>query len=609
MSKNHVLSQRNGERGFSLLQLTIIISVLSIIAVSALPHGEKDSVTEKYRVTSERLTAIENALKGYRAAYGKLPCPADSTLEISFSFFGQSAASPTNPCTGGSPTSTFGPTSGVVGGMIPVRDLQLPVDYAFDGFDNRFTYVVDFAKTDVAACQTAYRSSTDGVIEIRDDPVLANSYSKPAMYAVISHGENSHGAFPMNANTTIAGRFNATNSGTVSDGERLNAFVNAAFALTVSNVLVSKPRDATFDDMLLYGNKCCEGSICNPDAIVPDLYVTTTASPYFHTYSVGSGNVFTKLTDPSSVGTVNNTKISIEKSNQYVVKNSSAAPYMEFYKTLGLVVNKLADYSDAAVATNNGQIMDMRISPSGTYIALAGNSMPGVQLKILKRTGDVFSLLVTPSGPDAVDGASHFSVSWDSTSNYLATTHFTAPYFRIFSRNGDVFTRSTGVTINGAYPGTEAYDAEFSKTQGYLAFADATAGLVIYKHSGSTFTLLAGAEGAQNQISTTATRVAWSHDSRFIAVYHNIAPWIGIYERSGDVFNRIITGPNANGLDVAVANDITDMSFSNDSKYLAVARTASPYLVIYKRNGSYFEKLPDLVPALTARVTSVTWKN
>ena len=85
----------------------------------------------------------------------------------------------------------------------------------------------------------------------------------------------------------------------------------------------------------------------------------------------------------------------------------------------------------------------------------------------------------------------------------------------------------------------------------------------------------------------TGYGVDFSHDSTYMAVAHNVTPFITIYKRNGDVFTKL---PDPETLP---ASTVEGVSFSHDSTYMAVAHWATPFVTIYKRNGDVFTKLPN----------------
>ena len=74
----------------------------------------------------------------------------------------------------------------------------------------------------------------------------------------------------------------------------------------------------------------------------------------------------------------------------------------------------------------------------------------------------------------------------------------------------------------------------------------------------------------------TGSGCSFSTDGVYLAIAHNISPFITIYKRSGDTFTKL-TNPST--LPTGTGNGC---SFSTDGVYLAISHATSPYITIYK---------------------------
>jgi hypothetical protein len=144
-----------GERGFSLIMVSILLTVAALIFVSVLPGQEAGDANQKTLNSITKLERIEEATRSFMAFHGRRPCPADGQYVENTANFGLEAATP-GTCTGGTPSAPLGPDIGtgyIVGGTIPTRSLGLPDEYAYDDFGRQFTYVVDIRATSLSACR------------------------------------------------------------------------------------------------------------------------------------------------------------------------------------------------------------------------------------------------------------------------------------------------------------------------------------------------------------------------------------------------------------------------------------------------------------------------
>src|SRR5579875_64478 len=134
----------NSQAGFNLIQISILLTVASLVMVAVLPSPQS---TVKNNATSVvKMNAILTALRQYQAATGVLPCPADPTLAMGDNNWGRAAANPgaTGNCIGGIPAAAYADTTSHIAlGMVPVFALGLSADYALDGYGRDITYAVD----------------------------------------------------------------------------------------------------------------------------------------------------------------------------------------------------------------------------------------------------------------------------------------------------------------------------------------------------------------------------------------------------------------------------------------------------------------------------------
>ena len=78
------LSEARGYRGFSLIELSIVLIVFALLAGSLLPlaSGQRQQ-QEELRAARQLEQALE-ALYAHAVVYGHLPCPADPALAAAY---------------------------------------------------------------------------------------------------------------------------------------------------------------------------------------------------------------------------------------------------------------------------------------------------------------------------------------------------------------------------------------------------------------------------------------------------------------------------------------------------------------------------------------------
>lgn len=180
------------QAGFTLMELGISLIVLSLLASGVLTIITQKARLEKQSEIKMKMDAIESALLEFRKANGYLPCPANAALTEVNANFGYQGA--TTACVGGSPAATFNDGVNTVGGMVPVRNLKLPDNYAYDPWGGRFLYVIDVRARNTTTFATTRLTSTGlGSITVKD--ATGGNRTTAAAALVLSFGPNGHGAY------------------------------------------------------------------------------------------------------------------------------------------------------------------------------------------------------------------------------------------------------------------------------------------------------------------------------------------------------------------------------------------------------------------------------
>ena len=115
--------------GFSLIEQAIIISLLSIIAISLNKYNEKQDFNHKFKETKRRFTVIQLAIeetylnKIIRSNFHDFLCPGDLNGKvncINFKFLYKSQI--------------------LLSGYVPFKSLNLPEYYSYDSWGNKIKY-------------------------------------------------------------------------------------------------------------------------------------------------------------------------------------------------------------------------------------------------------------------------------------------------------------------------------------------------------------------------------------------------------------------------------------------------------------------------------------
>lgn len=151
----------------------------------------------------------------------------------------------------------------VAAGMVPVRTLGLPDEYALDGWNRRIMYEIDVTATNTRSCRNRQYGGANGAVQIQ------SSYSSDtsntidySMWALVSYGKDGHGAYTLQGSSTRNNVYLSSDSDTLN-----NAAVNSSFVNSFTGKLVKKTPTSTFDDIVWYQdstkNTCCVGKQCN----------------------------------------------------------------------------------------------------------------------------------------------------------------------------------------------------------------------------------------------------------------------------------------------------------------------------------------------------------
>lgn len=247
------MQKNKGSRAFSLVELSISLAIIGMIVSSALSVALTGDSGSKKHETIAKMEKIEEALAGFLAYNLRLPCPADGTLATTNANFGLEGTR--TPAAGGATCTqsnfTSGATRYIEGGVVPVRTLQLPDDFMFDGWGRRIFYAVPSGFTNNQITNTTCDGTTstacfidkDGQYSINIKDGSGANLTDQAAYLLLSYGENGHGAYPKNGGATRINGFANTGNPyrTSSPAEMENAeFSNAGAATAFDHEFIDK---------------------------------------------------------------------------------------------------------------------------------------------------------------------------------------------------------------------------------------------------------------------------------------------------------------------------------------------------------------------------------
>lgn len=219
------MRQSASQRGYTLIELAIVVGILGIILGSGLEFYNRLLESRKVEVTHTRMAVIERALEEYYTLEKALPCPADGSLPRGNPEYGVASS-----------YNTGNNTCEVTSGTVPIVDLHLPDEYMLDGWNRRFSYRI----AQGMGLQSDFESPFNkGDITVRDLDGNDLTSISPAVYVLISHGQNGVFARKINGGTPI--------TGVVAGGEQDNDGNDKTYTYG--------PLSYNYDDILSYKGK------------------------------------------------------------------------------------------------------------------------------------------------------------------------------------------------------------------------------------------------------------------------------------------------------------------------------------------------------------------
>ncbi len=251
--------------GFSLIELSVVILIISILAAGAISVSGVFLVNAKNKQTKDKMEVIYKALGNYVAKNYYLPCPASLELDKSSSSYGdeEGDTATTNTARTCSEAGVYksSDVGNIVYGMVPVTALGLSDDMAVDGFGTRFGYVVNnylaspnYSNTTGGFSEGFSYYSEIGSQMIQINQATTGNVIQKVAFAIISHGANKYGGFSPNSTTQ-----NSTSG--ASSEESYNYISNvvttqADFGQNPDHAslvtFTASDNDDQFDDMVFY---------------------------------------------------------------------------------------------------------------------------------------------------------------------------------------------------------------------------------------------------------------------------------------------------------------------------------------------------------------------
>jgi competence protein ComGC len=224
------------KQAFTVIELAVVIIVIAVLMITTISSSKSLNVNAKNKITKDKMRIIYLSLGQYLVKNKKLPLPVPLTLTKS-NIFTDTA---TSSCNLG--------TADLCYGGVPIKELELPIDLAIDGFDNKIEYIL------LKSLNTSYVSSVNK-IEIAEkmsgaDKVIVAVNSRPDVAIVLmSRGENNAYAYSFeNCTTTQCNKNSITSPSSSEQNNHDIVHLSSQF----NKFYIADYDDPNFDDIILY---------------------------------------------------------------------------------------------------------------------------------------------------------------------------------------------------------------------------------------------------------------------------------------------------------------------------------------------------------------------
>ena len=296
------------------------------------------------------------------------------------------------------------------------------------------------------------------------------------------------------------------------------------------------------------------------------IYLATTSTDAAHYIEVykWDDNEFILLSDALSHTPASGCYTSsFSPDGAYLAIGSISDPRLMIFKRSGDVFTKLTDPTTMPAS----YAKELNFSPCGTFLAMTATATPYIY--IYKRVGDVFTLLSQPNtAPTAYGQSCEFSPD----GNYLVTTQNGTASMNVYKISGDTFTKLAEPAIQ---PLDTVGAAGFSQDSSLFVAIHMydTPFMTVYSVDSGTddFVKLDTPDSFPTDVGATGGSVTFSYDDKYLILGFDHIPYVMRYRREG---NTLIEEPL---IDETYTMSIYGMLFTPDDKYLINAQSGYPY--------------------------------
>jgi competence protein ComGC len=241
------------KNAYTIIEISVVIVIASILMIASFSSDQILS-NVKTNNTKDKMKVIYNSLGNFLAQNQRLPCPASIILARGDVDYGKEVRASNDEGCAGTGIYNSSTSSDLVFGMVPIAELNLPPDFAEDGFTNKISYFINqkFTQNYLTSLDSGLTTpsfgtaSSTNIFSIKSsasgtDIVLNND----AIIVLVSYGVNKLGGF---SNLGIK------NSSPTSARELQNETTNiVASSANFDNIFyVNSLEDDAFDDIVFF---------------------------------------------------------------------------------------------------------------------------------------------------------------------------------------------------------------------------------------------------------------------------------------------------------------------------------------------------------------------
>lgn len=295
------------------------------------------------------------------------------------------------------------------------------------------------------------------------------------------------------------------------------------------------------------------------------FFVTSATSPYISGYKVSDKSAPVLRSVVGADGTYQaRYTAAISRDGNWMFLGGVGTPQANLFRRQGDTWVPVAD----ATPGGGGIINTSCFSEDGQFIG-AGRQTQGPLF--YKREGSTLTP-ITPTGTglsaiNAMRSWGDYFYAGSSVSNMRAV---------VFKRTGDAIARLVALDTVGSL-GTNNVLALLPSPDGNWVFAVTATSIFRWGRAGDTFT---GGINLNIAHGVNAQGAAFSPDGKYLAIVGNTAPYLAICKHNGSGTLTLLSNP----LSAAPAGQGRDVAFSDDSAFLCMAETLTPFIETYSIN-------------------------